>query len=59
MLNRLFIKSHIFVKNNNLDYRRYFIENEKLEHRLSIILGARGVGKTTTIAQYMSTYKKN
>ena len=59
MLDELFRKSHLFVKNNNLGYRRYFIQNEKLEHRLSIILGARGVGKTTTIAQYMSSYDKN
>jgi len=59
MLTNLFRKSHLFVKNNNLNYRRYFIEKEPLEHRLSIILGARGVGKTTTIAQYMSGYKKN
>jgi len=59
MLNRLFRKSHLFVKNNNLNYQRYFIEKEPLEHRLSIILGARGVGKTTTIAQFMSRYAKN
>jgi len=59
MLNRLFRKSHLFVKNNNLAYQRYFIEKEPLEHRLSIILGARGVGKTTTIAQFMSCYEKN
>jgi len=59
MLNSLFRKSHIFIKNNNLKYRRYFIKKENLEHRLSIILGARGIGKTTTIAQYMSGYTKN
>jgi hypothetical protein len=59
MLNKLFRKSHLFVKNNNLDYQRYFIQKEQLEHRLSIILGARGVGKTTSIAQYMSCYNKN
>jgi hypothetical protein len=45
MLNRLFRKSHLFVKNNNLEYQRYFIKKEPLEHRLSIIFGARGVGK--------------
>ena len=56
MLDELFRKSHLFVKNNNLEYQRYFIKKEKLEHRLSIILGARGVGKTTTIAQYMSQF---
>ena len=59
MLNELFRKSHLFVKNNNLDYQRYFIREEKLEHRLSIILGARGVGKTTSIAQYMSRYSND
>jgi len=56
MLDELFRKSHLFVKNNNLEYQRYFIKKEKLEHRLSIILGARGVGKTITIAQYMSKF---
>lgn len=59
MLDELFRKSHLFVKNNNLEYQRYFIEKEKLEHRLSIILGARGVGKTTTIAQYMSQFNND
>ena len=59
MLENLFIKSHQFLKINNLKYRRYFIKKENLEHRLSIILGARGVGKTITMAQYMSKYKKN
>jgi predicted AAA+ superfamily ATPase len=58
MLDELFRKSYLFVKNNNLEYKRYFIEKEKLEHRLSIILGARGVGKTTSIAQYISSYDK-
>ena len=59
MLNTLFRKSHLFVKNNNLTYKRYFIKKEDLAHRFSIILGARGIGKTTTIAQYMSKYKEN
>jgi predicted AAA+ superfamily ATPase len=58
MLDELFRKSTLFVKNNNLEYKRYFIKNEKLEHRLSIILGARGIGKTITIAQYMSLFPK-
>jgi len=59
MLENLFIKSRQFVKNNNLKYQRYFIKAEALEHRLSILLGARGIGKTTTIAQYMSCYSHN
>jgi len=56
MLDELFRKSQRFVKNNNLVYHRYFIETQKLEHRLSIVLGARGIGKTTSIAQYISHY---
>ncbi len=59
MLDELFRKSYLFVKNNNLQYKRYFIKKEKLEHRLSIVIGARGVGKTTTIAQYMSQFNKD
>jgi len=59
MLENLFIKSHQFVKNNNLKYQRYFIKEESLEHRLSIVLGARGIGKTTMMAQIMSTYAQN
>ena len=56
MLEELFRKSRLFVRNYNLKYRRYFIRQEQLEHRLSIILGPRGIGKTTTMAQYMSGY---
>ena len=53
MLEELFLKSEQFVQLNNLVYRRYFIKEHHFEHRMSIILGARGIGKTTTIAQYM------
>ena len=54
MLTELFRKSHKFVKDNNLKYQRYFIKKNPFEHRLSIVLGARGIGKTITIAQYMA-----
>ena len=53
MLDELFLKSDKFVQLNNLVYKRYFIREHQFEHRMSIILGARGIGKTTTIAQYM------
>ena len=59
MLTELFRKSHKFVKDNNLEYQRYFIKKNPFEHRLSILLGARGIGKTVTIAQYMAlNYKR-
>ncbi len=54
MLEILFMKSRNFIRQNNLNYQRYFIRNINLEHRLSIILGPRGIGKTTTIAQYIA-----
>lgn len=54
VLEILFMKSRNFIRQNNLNYQRYFIRNINLEHRLSIILGPRGIGKTTTIAQYMA-----
>ena len=51
MLEELFIKSRDFININNQEYKRYFIQTQKLEHRLSVIIGSRGIGKTTTVAQ--------
>ena len=60
MLEELFIKSRNFININNQEYKRYFIQTKELEHRLSIIIGSRGIGKTTTVAQYISeNYKEN
>lgn len=56
MLEELYIKSRDFISINNLEYRRYFIKTKNLEHRLSIIIGSRGIGKTTTVAQYISEH---
>lgn len=58
MLEELFIKSREFIALNNQVYKRYFLTTQSVEHRLSIIIGSRGIGKTTTIAQYMSLYYK-
>lgn len=58
MLEELFIKSRDFIALNNQSYKRYFLITQPLEHRLSIIIGPRGIGKTTTIAQYMSLHYK-
>ena len=54
MLEELFIKSRDFININTQEYKRYFIKTKKLEHRLSIIVGSRGIGKTTTVAQYIN-----
>ena len=56
MLEKITIESKKFLLRNNLDYKRYFIKEDKIKHRLTIITGQRGIGKTTTIAQYMAKY---
>ena len=59
MLEKLFIKSRDFININNQEYKRYFLRTKKLEHRLSIIIGSRGIGKTTTVAQYIKENYKD
>jgi len=58
MLSKLMLESKKFLFRNNLEYQRYFIKEDKIKHRLSIITGQRGVGKTTTIAQYMAQHNE-
>jgi hypothetical protein len=43
--------SHHFLESKNSPYRRYFIRTTPLTHRMSIVIGPRGVGKTTTLVQ--------
>ncbi len=45
--------SQNFIKLKYEQYRRYFIRNTPMKHRFSIILGERGIGKTTTLIQYL------
>jgi predicted AAA+ superfamily ATPase len=37
----------------NRRYRRYFLSAHNLDHRLCIILGQRGIGKTTAMVQHL------
>ncbi len=57
MLEKLSLESKKFLLRNDLKYKRYFIKDEKIKHRLTIITGHRGIGKTTTIAQYMALHE--
>ncbi|MDD2904796.1 MAG: AAA family ATPase [Sulfurimonas sp.] len=59
MLTDFFAQTQEFIRLNDLSYKRYFFHLHSLEHRLSIILGPRGIGKTTVIAQYIHHYYKN
>lgn len=45
--------SQQFLKIKDSPYQRYFIKNHKLSHRMPMILGQRGVGKTTTLVQLL------
>ncbi len=51
MIDDLFQLSRQMVRIHHRPYRRYFIRETDLSVPCSIILGARGVGKTTTLAQ--------
>lgn len=53
MLDTLIKLSRHFLKLKNSPYRRYFIRSHPFQHRLSLVLGQRGIGKTTTLIQYL------
>ena len=57
MLDQLFLKSNDLIRLNNYKFKRYFIDSKDLSHRLIVILGQRGIGKTTTLAQLASKNK--
>ncbi|MGP1506521.1 MAG: AAA family ATPase [Campylobacter sp.] len=42
---------------NNHKFKRYFIDSKDLYDKLIVILGQRGIGKTTTLAQLASKNK--
>src|SRR5436190_24384159 len=45
-----------FLSIKNSPYKRYFIRTTRLNNRMSIIIGQRGVGKTTTLVQALLDY---
>lgn len=59
MMDELFQLSQQFIAIYNRPYLRYFLQQHTLENRFSIITGARGVGKTTTIIQYLLRFAQN
>ncbi len=59
MLDKLFVLSWKFIENYNREYIRYFKKEHSLNNRFSIILGPRGVGKTTVIIQHLLDYVKH
>ncbi len=60
MLEKLFSLSQNFIRINNRGYVRYFLRTYPLKNRFSIVVGQRGVGKTTAIIQHiLSSYKND
>jgi predicted AAA+ superfamily ATPase len=53
MLDEIIKLSRDFIATRMRAYERYFIRTVPLKHRFAIILGERGVGKTTTLIQYL------
>ena len=58
MRDELFKLSQELIELNTQSLRRYFVQKTKLTHRFSILVGQRGVGKTTTLTQYLLDYAK-
>lgn len=58
MIEELFDLSQRFIENYYREYQRYFLKKYPLENRFSIIIGPKGVGKTTAIIQYLLTFTK-
>lgn len=60
MIEELFSLSQNFIRINNRGYVRYFLRTYPLNNRFSIVVGQRGVGKTTAIIQHiLSSYKND
>jgi predicted AAA+ superfamily ATPase len=53
MLEPLFLQSRDFVRLFDRAYVRYFLKNHPMTHRMAIIAGPRGVGKTTALIQHL------
>ncbi|MDQ7787113.1 MAG: AAA family ATPase [Thermodesulfovibrionales bacterium] len=60
MIEELFRLSQNFIRINNREYVRYFLRTYPLKNRFPIVVGQRGVGKTTAIIQHiLSSYKND
>lgn len=59
MLDELFQLSRNFLRNNNLGYHRYLLAKDPFKHRCAILLGQRGIGKTTVLVQYLHSCVDN
>lgn len=59
MLEPLFLQSRDFIRLFDRDYVRYFLKKHTLDHKMAVIAGPRGVGKTTTLIQHLKSHHPN
>jgi predicted AAA+ superfamily ATPase len=59
LLDLVFDVSQTFLRARNQSYRRYFIQRTILNERFSLLIGQRGVGKTTLLIQYLLDHANN
>jgi uncharacterized protein len=59
MLDDLFSLSQTFLRIRNRLFRRSFLKDNPLTNRFSIILGQRGIGKTTVMIQHLLASQSN
>ena len=58
MIDDLFALSQSFLRLRDRSFQRYFLKSHPLSTRFSLIVGQRGVGKTTVIIQHiLATYQ--
>lgn len=55
-MDTLYQLSQQFFHARNQSYRRYFLRSHSLKERMSILVGQRGIGKTTLLIQYLLDY---
>jgi predicted AAA+ superfamily ATPase len=53
MLDEIFSLSQTFLHLRNRIFRRYFLQETVFSNRFSIVVGQRGIGKTTAMIQYL------
>jgi len=52
-IDKLYDLSRRYLETKYKAYHRSFIKEQYFKHRLPILIGQRGVGKTTAIIQYL------
>jgi len=59
MIEELVRLSQDFIRIYNRAYMRYFLKENRLDNRFSLVVGQRGVGKTTAIIQHLLASYQN